>query len=271
MMRDALGAPTLTFDHVDGIAQAQAQGGLRQADVEGQFAGRELGPIMELQQLRASGVAPAWFVETRLQLQPSMRHLAARLDRQQNFTPRHGSADCGVFHPAQPHDENALTAFRLAGQKAAEAAGFSAATALKLSSVLIELADNVIDHSEAAQTGVIAFSWRPNVFEFAATDRGIGVLASLQKASRFRELASHARALQIATGDGGTRYPEGSGHGSGFRHIFLGLANHRGQLRFRSGDHSLELDGRSPELSSAGVIQKTSIDGFCISVSCSVT
>jgi hypothetical protein len=65
-----------------------------------------------------------------------------------------------------------------------------------------------------------------------------------------------------------SRYGRDIGHGFGFRPIFRGLANMKGVLRFRSGDHSLVLDGTTPSLTTAKPAQKTTLAGFMVSITC---
>lgn len=99
-------------------------------------------------------------------------------------------------------------------------------------------------------------------------DRGIGLLASLQSCPEHADLQDHGKALEAALTDGTSRYGSKSGHGHGFRDMFLGLINLQGSLRFRSGDHALLMDGSSPTLATAQLAQKPMIDGFFASIRC---
>lgn len=56
----------------------------------------------------------------------------------------------------------------------------------------------------------------------------------------------------------------------GFRPPVIGLANLFGALRFRSGNHALTIDGRTPSLMSAKTAEKPTLQGFFISVACRV-
>jgi hypothetical protein len=105
-------------------------------------------------------------------------------------------------------------------------------------------------------------------FEFIVCDRGAGVLETLRTCPAYSHLADHGKALILALTDGISRYGPNTGHGFGFRPIFNGLANLKGLLRFRSGDHALTLDGTGPLLTSAKPAQKTAISGFIVSVTC---
>jgi hypothetical protein len=99
-------------------------------------------------------------------------------------------------------------------------------------------------------------------------DAGIGVLASLQTCPDYQHLAGHGEALNTALSSGETRHGRGSGHGAGFDTVFRGMASLQGSLRFRSGDHTLELNGVSPKLISPKLRQRQFFEGFAVSISC---
>ena len=77
-----------------------------------------------------------------------------------------------------------------------------------------------------------------------------------------------AKALEAALTDGVSRYGPNRNRGHGFRPIFTGLVNLHGELRFRSGDHAITMDGTSPALATSRISQKAPIDGFFASVRC---
>jgi hypothetical protein len=131
-----------------------------------------------------------------------------------------------------------------------------------------ELESNTREHSESPATGLLAFRATARIFEFVAADHGIGILRSLQECPAYASLSDHGKALEAALTDGISRFGPESNRGHGFRPIFLGLANMRAILRFRSGDHALIIDGTSPELSKSQLAQKPHIDGFFVSICC---
>lgn len=133
--------------------------------------------------------------------------------------------------------------FKLSARKAAECAGFPRKDANQLAAAIGELASNIVDHSFATNTGILGFAWCPGRFEFTVSDQGIGVLESLKSSEEFSNLSNHGEALKIATAEGKSRFGANTGRGMGFRQIFIGLMSHKGDLRFRSGDHALELRG----------------------------
>ena len=72
------------------------------------------------------------------------------------------------------------TSFRVEAHKAALASGFPTQIVSRLMGAMGEIRDNVLEHSEAPATGMVAFSSSPGSFEFAVSDSGIGTLASLK-------------------------------------------------------------------------------------------
>ena len=108
----------------------------------------------------------------------------------------------------------------------------------------------------------LAYKAEPGAFEFVVADRGIGILRSLRRSTAHAALADEGRALEAALADGVSRHGPGSNHGHGFRPIFIGLMNLHGELRFRSGDHAITMDGASPTPVTSKITQKAPIDGF---------
>jgi hypothetical protein len=157
----------------------------------------------------------------------------------------------------------------MAAQRAARAiAKLPGHTPAHLAAAMEEMEGNIHDHAEAPETGVLAFRAASGVFEFVVADRGIGVLASLRSCPDYEGLQDHGRALNAALTDGTSRHGSNSGHGHGFRDMFIGLMNLQASLRFRSGDHALIMDGTSPTLATAQLAQKPMINGFFASVRC---
>ena len=66
-----------------------------------------------------------------------------------------------------------ITSFLMDAQRAArDVAGLSDSTSGQLVAAMQELENNIHEHSEAPDTGILAFRAMPNVFEFVAADRG---------------------------------------------------------------------------------------------------
>jgi hypothetical protein len=96
----------------------------------------------------------------------------------------------------------------------------------------------------------------------------VGILETLRTCADFAHVTDHGNALMLALADGVSRFGSSTGRGFGFRPIFVGLANIRGFLRFRSGDHALILDGTEPSLTTAKPAQKPMLSGFIVSITC---
>jgi hypothetical protein len=132
-----------------------------------------------------------------------------------------------------------------------------------------ELQDNVALHSRRAETGLVVYAATPDAFEIVVADRGIGVLASLQESAAYAGVADAGAALKIAVQDGESRFGHASGHGFGMGQMFRALADHDGELRFRSGDHALTVRGQSPSLQSGiELAHKARLVGLTIGVRC---
>lgn len=153
-------------------------------------------------------------------------------------------------------------------EEAGKRAGFPSLTAQGIVGAFREMTDNVLLHSECPATGVSGYRWTPGELEYVVADSGVGVLASLRTCPEYQHVTDSGQALLIALSEGATRYGHGSGHGTGFAQVFVSLANLFGSLRFRSGNHSLEIEGISPSLPVAQLRQRANIAGLLVSVCC---
>lgn len=255
------------FAALDGVAFAAERGKFDIAALP-RLTADDLGPYIELVQLAEAGRLPmpamanSWLAPGRLD---ALAHALAQGRAQ--WHAREGW-HAGFMKAGAAQDETAWTAFGLAAQRAAVAAGFAGPIAAQFAGALGELYSNIHEHSGAAATGLLAYKARPGRFEFAAADRGVGILDSLRSGGAHSALRDHGEALRLALTDGVSRYGDDIGCGHGFRPLFIGLANLNGALRFRAGDHALLMDGRSPALMTARAAQKTWIEGFLVSVVC---
>ncbi|MGE0516348.1 MAG: ATP-binding protein [Hyphomicrobiaceae bacterium] len=159
------------------------------------------------------------------------------------------------------------TRLSIRAKQAAIDAGFPRRNAGQLAVALEEMMSNVMEHSGAAHTGLVAFRGSAGIFEFVVADQGIGALASLRRNPQFAELANSRDALPrvLQTGCTSTGDPE---RGRGFDDLFRGLANHNGLLRFRSGDAAVVIDGQSPSPLRPKVKRRAAMKGFLAAVSC---
>ena len=264
-------SPTLlTFTQVDDLAFAAERGRLEGGMPDGiHWTTSDLGPLMELSHLAGAGFLPAPESGSWLSLDGMTDFYRAMIGGKQQWM-RADSRDIGFLRTGAqpPADTTTWTAFGVAAQKAAVAAGFANKVAGQLAGAILEMQSNIYEHSEAPQTGMLTFRAAPGVFEFVAADRGIGVLESLRSGIAHASLADHGTALQLTLTEGCSRFGDDIGRGMGFRPLFVGLANLRGSLRFRSGNHALAIDGAHPTLVMARLVQKPPLRGFFASIRC---
>jgi len=172
---------------------------------------------------------------------------------------------------AGAHAEDMWEQWTLHAQNAAVGCGLNRSFVDGLIGALIELQDNVYEHSEAPGTGLVAYAVSPGTFEFVVADAGIGVLASLIKNPDYAGVTDSGEALRVAASDGASRYDRSTGHGFGIGQLFKALARDAGELRFRSGDHVMTIRGDRPSLTGkVDIVQKAWLDGLIISVRCTV-
>ncbi|GLI97028.1 hypothetical protein [Sphingobium sp. BS19] len=165
--------------------------------------------------------------------------------------------------------EDVLSSFKIDAHKAAKNAGFGAQAGM-LVAALGELVGNVVDHSQDPRSAAALFSAGKGEFEFVVADHGIGVLDSLTQNPENAMLSDHGEALQAMVEAGVSRFTRDTGHGNGFRPIFEKLADMTGELRFRSGDYVLTLDGRFGDRIARQTNQKARLRGFLAAVSCKI-
>ena len=256
----------LDFSSVDDLALAAERGRLDDVDLP-TFSAHDIGPLFELSRLAASGLLPparerSWLTWNGLSAMMESFHSGIS----QWVCPR--ANRIGYLRTRAPYDTNMWTAFGLATQRSAVGAGFPKPIAAQLTAALGELHNNIYEHSEDMDSGIIAFQARPGQFELAVVDGGIGVLQSLRKNPGYAGITDSGDALRLALTDGISRFRQKSARGYGFHPLFVGLANMHSTMRFRSGDHALVIDGRNPTLITARTSQKPNISGFLISVIC---
>ena len=252
---------TLTLGQLDALTLAMfADVSLSPQD----FAVTELVPFAEWVWLQGSGKTPH-----RIHTTGQLKTLERDLRSGQSVSKLAVGAPSGYIRIRRNQDDTSHTgwlSFLAMLGHAAPAAGLSKALASQLTGVVKEMEDNVHLHSRQPSTGLVAFMARPGLFEFVVLDRGIGVLASLREAQEFATVPDHGTALQLAVSDGRSRYGTGSGHGLGFSDLTVGVANSNALVRFRSGDHLLELDGRGHGTIGTRCVQRAAGSGFLIAV-----
>jgi hypothetical protein len=158
-------------------------------------------------------------------------------------------------------------AFMFTMLKAMRSGGFQSLFSRGFVGAMDEIQNNVHDHSNARDTGIIGYRVSQGQVEWVVADRGIGVLTGLQTGA-FPSLRDSGEALRIALSDGRSRFGAASGRGYGFRELFKALSTRRGTLRFRSDDQVLTIAGVSPSLSRARLQQRAQVPGLAVTVVC---
>ncbi|MES2056278.1 MAG: ATP-binding protein [Pseudomonadota bacterium] len=257
-------SPPFDYAVVDGLGRARQRGIAPKLDGK-VFRARAAGPAIELAHL-ATGIdlpslkSQSWFDDG--SLGPLLATLATKPSQ---WLAQDGRL--GFVSASGLEQETILTSFKIDAHKAARTAGFGNTAAL-LVAALGELIGNVIDHSDAPASGIALFSAERGHFEFVVADTGIGALKSLSLNPEHAHLSDDGAALQAMVEAGVSRFGRDTGHGNGFRPIFERLADLTGQLRFRSGDHALTLDGRFGDRIGRQVAQKPRMRGFFAAVNC---
>lgn len=145
--------------------------------------------------------------------------------------------------------------------------GLGAHVIASLLGAMVEIQDNVYEHSGAPQTGLVAYAVTSSSFEFVVADRGIGVLQTLRQNPRYADVSDAGAALKEIVKDGVSRFPSEAGRGQGFNQLFRALVGHNAELRFRSGDHTLTMRPTNDALQGETILaQVAALHGFAVSV-----
>ncbi len=150
--------------------------------------------------------------------------------------------DVTSIPPLLSHDTS-WTAFVKRAEVTARSVGIADHVAAAIAGAMLELADNVIQHSEAPASGIAAFARARGYFEYVVADAGIGMLRSLRRAPEFQSLRDDLEALPLAITPGVSRRGRGSGYGYGYRQVFAPLRAASGSIRLRSGQAVLHVTG----------------------------
>jgi anti-sigma regulatory factor (Ser/Thr protein kinase) len=255
--------PSLGFNHADGLIRAYSRGTAPNVGTSG-FRLETIGPLAELYQFDPERIAGSASDLAWLDLGGQTDFIVALRAGRTRWLSNDGAF--GYLSGAKLACESTLQHFKTEPHLAALKANMPSATAGQIGAAFGELIGNIIDHSAAIPSGIAAFRAKPSAFEFVVSDRGIGPLASLTSCAEYASMSDHGEALQAIIETGVSRFGAGTGHGNGFKPIFEKLADMSGQLRFRSGDAALTLDGRFGDKVKLQVAQKPPIAGFFASV-----
>lgn len=131
-----------------------------------------------------------------------------------------------------------------------------------------EMVDNVCEHSQATDSGIVGFMGNEKYLDICVGDAGIGVLSSLKLNPAYAYLADAGMALSLAIEDGISRYPisaGGEGRGHGFSTLFRGLNSLDADVRLRTGNYALEISGRNSLERVPRISEKAHLRGFVLS------
>lgn len=259
--------PQFDYGVVDGLGRSWQRGLTPRLDGKAFRAGAA-GPLVEIAQVEAGRDLREMREEGWLHPGSVEPLLEALLRRPQLWLARDGRQ--GFASGEGLEDEDNLHSFKIDAHKAAKYAGFETQAGL-LVTALGELIGNVVDHSEAISSGVALFSAGRGEFEIVVADGGIGALRSLTQNPDYAGLSDHGAALETMVETGVSRHARETGHGNGFRPIFEKLADMTGDLRFRSGDYVLTLDGRFGDKIARQITQKPRMAGFLVAISCRIS
>ena len=253
----------LSFSAVDDLGFAGQLGRLDGRAAKAVFSSSSIGPLLELVHLSEEGVVRSPGDNPWVSLGGLTALYQALVEGREQWLSR--SCLAGYFRTSEvgSPDETTWTSFCFEAQRTAEAAGLSRQVARKAIAALREMVDNVYVHSEASESGLVAFQARNGQFEFFVGDHGVGVLSSLRRCESYASLSSHSDALRVALTEGASRFGPGEGRGMGFRPIIVGLANLSHRLRFRSGDQALTIE-RNDGSMTARSGAKPRLGGFLI-------
>ena len=260
----------LCFDFLDDLAFASERGRVNPYSYLEVCQAKRVGPLLELVSLDRAGILPLnALANCKVREALSRAFLPNKLGQGSYFVT--GNEHIGfIVTSREPKSDNQVQwiAFCQKSQKAAEmslpkpiAQGFVGA--------MREIEENIHIHSERAHDGIVGFRGTLEEFEIIVIDSGIGVLESLRRSPDYQNLTDSGTAIKTAVKDGeSSLHHHDPRHGYGFHDLFVGLANLNGNLRFRSGDHALTIDGASPSVVTSKLSQKVEIPGFLVNIVC---
>ena len=167
------GTKPLSFRDVDGLGFAASANDLDTGLAPVSFAPKTLGPLLEFLHLQAGQRVPkhpegkSWLASNGSAplisaLQRGDEHWASSTDRRMGFIRALRGDATG----------NSLISFLMnASTAACDIAGLPGTVPRQLAAAMQELENNIHEHSEAADTGLLAYRAAPGVFEFVAADR----------------------------------------------------------------------------------------------------
>lgn len=261
-MTDTQASEALTFKALDGIGLAAIHARLDRLSGK-TYHFQDLGPWLERQQLNLAGHDFA--AGPRFVAPPPVEPLAHALEAD---TPHAMSPIDGAFvlRPMlQRLTTETLSPLGLVTPKCDVICGIPRERLRRITGALVEVFDNVFEHSDAAPTGLAAFYAQPGAFEFCVSDQGIGVFEGLRRVPAYAALASHAAALERAIQPGVSRHVDDRDRGHGFDQLVTGMANLNAEIRLRSGDAILQISAVGQNQPRTTIAQNVNVNGVIVS------
>jgi anti-sigma regulatory factor (Ser/Thr protein kinase) len=185
--------------------------------------------------------------------------------RKRPFVRRSSETVAIALPPAEPDDIWWTTCLHRLRNELSEK-GFPKGLAAGLTGGVAEMVDNVWQHSESGDCGLLIYQVRPRRFAFSVVDTGIGVLASLSKNPRYDWLRSSMEAIRLAIQPGISRE---DGGGMGFATLLNNMAELWGNARIRSGEAALVID-RTEDIRKRREIYLPPLPGMHVSIRCAL-
>ena len=270
MSADSFCTSELCFDFLDDLALASERGRVNPySHLKVRHTSR-IGPLLELVSLARAGVLPLNALSNCKVKEALSRAFLPNLLGKGAYV-KTGNFKIGfIVTNRDPNvgEQAQWIAFCRRAQEAAEMS-LPKPIAQGLIGAMREIEENIHIHSERAHDGIVGFRGTPGEFEFTIVDSGVGVLESLRSSPEYQHLNDSGIAIKTAITDGESslRHLE-LGRGYGFRDLFVGLANLNSNLRFRSGNHALTIDGATPTVITSRLSQKVEITGFLVNILC---
>jgi anti-sigma regulatory factor (Ser/Thr protein kinase) len=142
--------------------------------------------------------------------------------------------------PSKSND-NGWTALKMEFMRTLRINGFSKAVSSRITGAIAELTNNVWDHSERLNTGLLGFEVRNRQFTIVIADLGVGILESLRKNPTHDAIRTHAAAIEKALVPGISRFQDPF-RGNGFIDFLSVVTDLHGIARLRTGNVALTID-----------------------------
>jgi hypothetical protein len=115
---------------------------------------------------------------------------------------------------------------------------------------------------------LIGYEVRGHVAQFCVVDVGRGVLESLRENPAYSDITVHSDAIKMALHTGVSRVVGQNRRGFGFNTVFKALTEQWGQLRFRSGEGVITMNGMGLDADQGQERDLPYLSGFQVAVAC---